>query len=171
MDGTGPNTPESAALVAAVEELTRDIAELSNARDELRAELGEMRSAIVELTTTFADLGHQFPEQMDRLRAATKAAREDARRTLWMATVMSIAGIALVVIAGVSLAVNRSNTAVVDAIRSCTEPGGQCYDANQARSDARTAPLVSGIDSRIDRVHDEVCALFAPKDRPADCPH
>jgi hypothetical protein len=62
-------------------------------------------------------------------------------RMRW-AAVVGIVAVAVILSGMIAVvAISRSNNEVVDAIRDCTEPGGQCYEANAKRSDARLGPF------------------------------
>lgn len=89
-------------------------------------------------------------------------------------TVLGVVGAAValsIAVVGIATTIERNDRAeqqhqLLDAIQTnqqvivgCTEPGHECYDANQARSNQRLAPIISVL-----------CDALPPEKRRPPCP-
>lgn len=85
-----------------------------------------------------ADAFDRVAQSLDEVKAEFSSYRSASRLRAAFAGFMLF--MILVVMAG-SFYISKSNAQVVDAIKDCTEPGGQCYEKAAARSNERLTPF------------------------------
>jgi hypothetical protein len=109
-------------------------------KDDGAGELGHEQEGAVSADDyeRLADAFDRVAQSLDEVRTEFTSYRDTARLRAALGGFVLI--VMLIVMAG-GLLVSKSNAEVVAAIKDCTEPGGQCYEANAKRSDQRLGPF------------------------------
>lgn len=75
---------------------------------------------------------------------AERVRRTSVLNSILMALVIIVALLTVIVVVEVRRDIS-TNQRVIDTIRECTEPGYECFDKGQLRSNERLAPIISAL--------------------------
>lgn len=130
--------------------------ELKN--DGVGGELGHEQTGAVSADDyeRLADAFDRVAISLDEVKAEFSSYRLTSR---WRAMLGGFVLTVILVIMAGGFFISRSNTGVIDSIKDCTEPGGECYEKAAIRSNERLAPFVKLI-----------CDATPPERRGPYCP-
>jgi hypothetical protein len=134
------------------------------------AELSQAVTELAKVLTALQGSADQLIEEMYAVREESSEARKVSRRARLYSGVGAVVACLVLLIASTGFLLNRqgeneqvnrdAQTArVIEVIQACTSPGHPCYDENQARSNARLAPIIGVL-----------CATLTPEQRRPPCP-
>jgi hypothetical protein len=118
-------------------------ADLGDAMSDMAGVNAGLGDTMHELAGSMTDVARDLAELRVEMEEYRKAFESVDRKTTRALVAGVIVTMLLTISVATALIVNRSNASVIDQIKDCTGPPGECYDANQRRANERLGPLVA----------------------------